>query len=114
MSRGREAPAGFVSGSAHEVRIRPVIGEVAAAPTIAARSAAGATIARFGAAAVATCDLTRVTANAVIPSTRVADDEAAGCVVNGAGAGRPAERLLLGAARDSRAATSRRSAHGGS
>jgi hypothetical protein len=95
----RALPDGFVSGAPHILRVRPVIGDVPAVGRAVSASAAGPAIARFGAAVVATCDLSRVTASVAVPTTDPDDDEPGACVVNAEADSKRDQHLLLGAAR---------------
>jgi hypothetical protein len=91
-----DIPDGFVSGTAHAVRVRPILGEVSPAPKRRVRPAA----AELAATAVGSCDLARVTAIAAVPSTGRAGDSSGGCVVNSNDSrARRARRFLLGPAR---------------
>lgn len=92
----RGVPDGFVSGRAHQFRIRPVLATVAAAAParrVTARARAAA------AAALASCDVTAVRRTAAVPTTGRNGDDPAACVVLPArgGSGRRA-RYLLGPA----------------
>ena len=93
---GAEVPDGFLSGTAHAVRVRPILGEVRPAPKRRVRVAA----AELAAAAVTSCDLGRVAAIPAVPSTGRAGDSASVCVVNSSDRDvRRAPRYLLGPAR---------------
>jgi hypothetical protein len=91
-----DVPDGFVSGTPHVLRVRPIVGRVPSAPKRPIRPAA----ARRAATSVASRDLARVRAIVALPSTSRADDVSTSCVVNGrAGGGRKQVRYLLGPAR---------------
>lgn len=91
-----DVPDGFVSGTAHALRVRPILGELPPAPKRRVRPAA----ARLAATAVASCDLAQVTKAAAVPSTAGADDTASACVVNPVDQSAPrAHRYLLGPSR---------------
>ena len=91
-----DIPDGFLAGTAHALRVRPILGEVS---TVSKRRASPAA-AGLAAAAVASCDPARVAMIAAVPSTARAGDSASACVVNSSDRNaRRARRYLLGPAR---------------
>jgi len=91
-----DIPDGFLSGEAHALRVRPILGEVAPEPKHRLRPPA----ARVAAAAMASCDLAQVTKVGAVPSTDRPDDIPSACVVNSVHPStQRARRYLLGPSR---------------